>query len=189
MYNYKYAVYIDSFFFTIYRLTASNFGAVCKMRAATSCTTIVKSILYQSFFGNPATMWGREHERVAIEEFSEKQKMEIKECGLFVHKKYPFLAATPDGLIGDRGVVEVKCPFSAAKYTPLEAINNKKIKFAFAEDSQLRLKRTHNYYYQVQGQLQITGREYCIFLVWTPLGMEFETVCLLKFAVMVISTS
>ena len=30
------------------------------------------------------------------------------------------------------------------------------------------LKRQHNYYYQVQGQLHITRRSWCDFVLWTP---------------------
>lgn len=37
------------------RLTASNFGKVCKLRASTSRANTVKSILYDIFQGNSAT--------------------------------------------------------------------------------------------------------------------------------------
>jgi len=30
------------------------------------------------------------------------------------------------------------------------------------------MNENHRYFYQVQGQLNITQREYCIFAVWTP---------------------
>ncbi|KAF0693152.1 Uncharacterized protein FWK35_00037847, partial [Aphis craccivora] len=29
----------------------------------------------------------------------------------------------------------------------------------------------HIYYYQVQGQLHITNRQFCYFIVWTPKGI------------------
>jgi len=34
----------------------------------------------------------------------------------------PMKYSTPDGLIDDDGIVEIKCPFSAAKVTPEEGI-------------------------------------------------------------------
>ena len=40
----------------------------------------------------------------------------------------------------------------------------------------LELSRTHNYYYQVQGQMAITGRPWCDFVVWTPKGMSVERI-------------
>lgn len=32
----------------------------------------------------------------------------------------------------------------------------------------------HDYYYQVQGQLRITNRKYCYFVVFTKKGLVFE---------------
>ena len=36
--------------------------------------------------------------------------------------------------------------------------------------------RKHKYFYQVQGQLNITGRNYCDFVVWTPKDMFIERI-------------
>lgn len=90
------------------------------MRKTTSCAGIVKSILYQTFYGTFATKWGKEHEDVAIYQFSEQQNVVVKCCDLFIDKKYPYLAASPDGLIGTDGIVEVKCPSSASQFTPFD---------------------------------------------------------------------
>ncbi|KAK9752200.1 hypothetical protein QE152_g4425 [Popillia japonica] len=38
------------------------------------------------------------------------------------------------------------------------------------------LKQNNNYYYQVQGQLEVTNREYCDFVVWSPKGMLVERI-------------
>lgn len=148
------------------------------MRKSTSCAGVVKSILYQSFYGTFATKWGKDHETVAIDQFAEEHNVKVECCGLFIDKDYPYLAATPDGLIGEDGIVEVKCPSSASQFTPFDAIHEKKIKFAVFLDGQLNLKKSHNYYYQIQGQLHISRKEYCIFMVWTPLGLAFEKVSL-----------
>ena len=69
-------------------------------------------------------------------------------CGLFIDKEKPYLCTTPDGLIDDDGIVEVKCPYSAREMSPEEGIRKK-----------------HQYYFQVQGQLHITKRKYCIFFL------------------------
>ena len=42
------------------------------------------------------------------------------------------------------------------------------------EDSSLKLRHNHSYYYQVQGVLAITRRPWCDFVVWTPNGMLVE---------------
>jgi hypothetical protein len=50
----------------------------------------------------------------------------IKDCGLFISEHHPFLAASPDGVIGDDGLIEIKCPYTARDFTPENAIISKK---------------------------------------------------------------
>ncbi|XP_060871891.1 uncharacterized protein LOC132953789 [Metopolophium dirhodum] len=75
-----------------------------------------------------------------------------------------------------RLAIEKKCPASAKDMTPEEGINSKKIKSCKILDDKLHLKRTDNYYYQVQGQLHITRRMYSYFCIWTPKGFLFEII-------------
>lgn len=158
------------------RLTASNFGKICKLRKSTHCANTVKAILYSNFTGNSATNWGKEHERIAITEFEQATGLTVQDCGLFVSTKHCYLGASPDGLIGQNGIIEVKCPRSCSTKTPREGIESNTIKFASIENGNFTLKRNHDYYYQVQGQLQITSRQYCYFILWTPLQLEYEKV-------------
>lgn len=74
-------------------------------------------------------------------------------------------------------LLQVKCPASAKNLTPAEAVRQKVIKFCYLNDEgELRLKTHHCYYYQVQGQLHITGKKYCLFVVWTPHGLSVEKI-------------
>lgn len=62
------------------------------------------------------------------EELNETTRNEkVMLCGLFVDTENCFLAASPDGLVQDDGLIEVKCPSTAEKLTPEEAIRQKKI--------------------------------------------------------------
>lgn len=93
-------------------------------------------------------------------------------CGLFVDQNLNFLAASPDGLINNDGIVEIKCPSSIKHTTPQEATNLNIIKYLiFNKNENIELKRTFPYYFQIQRQLHITQRQYCYFIVWTPNGM------------------
>ena len=38
------------------------------------------------------------------------------------------------------------------------------------------MKPTHPWYYQIQGQLHITKRIYCLLGLWTPKGMKVEKI-------------
>lgn len=59
---------------------------------------------------------------------------------------------------------------------PLQAIKLKKVPFCQLSDGQMSLKRNHDYYYQVQGQLHVTGRTFCYFVVWTTKGLVYEKI-------------
>jgi len=39
--------------------------------------------------------------------------VKVGSCGIFVSKKYPFLGASPDGVISDKLICEMKCHYSA----------------------------------------------------------------------------
>jgi len=60
--------------------------------------------------------------------------------------------------------------------TPEEGIRSKKIKYMEEINGAFYLKKNDNYYYQVQGQLNITGRMFCYFVVWTPLGLIVDKI-------------
>jgi len=83
----------------------------------------------------------------------------------------PYLASSPDGLIGDNSIIEIKiCPFSIRDFTPKNAYKENKIKYLKQKGNKLVLKKSHDYYFQVQGQLHITQRKFCYFVVRTPKG-------------------
>uniref|UniRef100_A0A2S2PQZ9 Uncharacterized protein n=1 Tax=Schizaphis graminum TaxID=13262 RepID=A0A2S2PQZ9_SCHGA len=158
------------------RLTASNFGKVCKLRVTTSRKNTVKTILYNAFSGNSSTNYGIENEPIARISFEKEINLKIKPAGLFVDKTYNFLAASPDGLIDDDGIVEIKCPYTIKDLTPEDAIQCGKLKFATLIDGKLNLKTNDNYYYQIQGQLHVTQRSYCYFVLWSSKGMLYQKI-------------
>ena len=87
------------------------------------------------------------------------------------------MGASPDGLVTDPSeqhqqvLVEIKCPARAEKTSLLDLCTNKKYKSSFClryNNDNYELKKWHNYYYQIQGQLYITSRSWCDFVLWTP---------------------
>ncbi|XP_063931863.1 uncharacterized protein LOC135143855 [Zophobas morio] len=154
------------------RLTASLFGSVVKRRKSSSWAKLVEQICYKSLINCPAINYGILNEKTAITAYQEKTKNVVVECGLFVDLENGFLAASPDGLIGENGILEVKCPKSAENLTVEEA--SKTLKQFYIDKKQGCLKRTHNYFYQVQGQLHISNREFCDFVVWTRKDLYVE---------------
>ncbi|XP_031353734.1 uncharacterized protein LOC116178384 [Photinus pyralis] len=155
------------------RLTASKFGDVCRRREYTSCKVLVDSIIYSKHFFSQACDYGKRNEKNAREAVEQVVGAKIQPCGLFIDSSHPFLAASPDGLIGDMGILEVKCPWSAREMTPEEGISKRKILFW---SSKGEVNQNHKWYYQIQGQLHITRRQYCVFAAWTPKGLKTETI-------------
>ena len=128
--------------------------------------------------------WGVKNEALAKADYSrlaetKHQLFELDEAGLFIHPNYPHLGASPDGLVrcaccGD-GIIEVKCPYSIRDRTPKQAANKAKFYLEPTENG-LQLSRSHQYYYQIQGQLAISQRWYCDFICWTPQGFHVERI-------------
>ncbi|KAL4141997.1 hypothetical protein QTP88_004529 [Uroleucon formosanum] len=158
------------------RLTASVFGNICKLRSTTSRAKTVSNILYGSFCGNDATKYGIQNEENAKYALSDILNKPIRSSGLIIDHELPFLAASPDGLIGEDSLVEIKCPISAKDILPEYAISTRKIKSCEIINGKLQLKRTDSYYYQVQGQLHISKKKFCYFCIWTSRGILYEKI-------------
>jgi len=97
-------------------------------------------------------------EEIAKQELAVKSRKEIKSCGSFIDFNNPCLGASPDGLIDEDGLIEIKCPLSAeeAKQTlpQLTGIFDKK--------NADKMNRNHLFFNKVQGQLNITRRDHCL---------------------------
>jgi len=63
------------------------------------------------FTGNIATEYGTLHEASAQRDFEMMNAMNVQEVGFIVHPELDWLGASPDGLLGDDAVLEIKCPF------------------------------------------------------------------------------
>ncbi|KAJ8869571.1 hypothetical protein PR048_028562 [Dryococelus australis] len=143
-------------------LTASNFGSVCKMRATTFCKNLVHSILYGNF-STKSTRYGIANEPVAKRNMAEEHGIVTIECdlSLFVDSEYPVLGATP-----------VKCPLAADKYgSPKEAVDNGQVNTF----SHIYVMYS-TFVLPMQGQLHMTGRKYCYFVVYASRWMTYEVI-------------
>jgi len=151
-------------------LTASKFGEIVRMQLKTSCVNKVKDLLYGGFDGNykQSCQWGIMNEENAIKAMENEIEQKIDRCGLFIDSDRPYLGASPDGLIGDDGLVEVKCPWTAREMTISQGIEKKEISFwKVNKDGKIEINKIHKFYYQIQGQLNISKRDYCMFGMWT----------------------
>ena len=147
------------------RLTASNFGYILKAKRVTP--SLIKRLLGEyNLSGVQAINWGISNEQEAIKEFIAATKHKVEETGLWLDP-CGFLGASPDGLVGSDAVLEAKCPFTFRNSTIEEAIKSNEFFLTKSEDGSFDLKRDHVYWHQVQGQMHLTNRNICYFVVWT----------------------
>lgn len=99
--------------------------------------------------------WGNDYEALAAERYEKETGRKIKKTGFLSYNDYS--GGSPDGLVGDDGMIEIKCPFNPANHA--------------------RSLITKTYYnqdhdWQVQGNLMITGRQWCDFVTFDPRVVE-----------------
>lgn len=75
----------------------------------------------------------------------------VSQVGLYRHPFIEGTHASPDGLVGETGLVEIKCPNSA---THIETIKTAKI--------------GTKYLYQMQWQMACADRQWCDFVSYDP---------------------
>ncbi|ARP89789.1 exonuclease [Bordetella genomosp. 9] len=105
---------------------------------------------HQESYSNAAMQWGTEQEPFARIAYMAQTGNEVQEVGFIEHETL-LAGASPDGLVGDTGLVEIKCPVSA---THIETLKSGIC--------------PNEHYPQVQGQLWITGRDWCDFVSYDP---------------------
>ena len=128
------------------------------------------------------------HEPVAIQEYTVQQSatyhnLSVSPCGFIVCKEYPFLGATPDGCVccssstEPDGFLEVKCPYTQHDMTPFDAYRTPGFCCELQQTGSIlsiRLRRSHRYYAQVQGQMAAGNQKWCDFVIYTRQGIAIN---------------
>lgn len=102
-------------------------------------------------FSNAAMQWGTEMEPQARAAYEFLHDASVSEVGFIDHPALRMAGCSPDGLVGDDGMVEIKCPNTA---THIETL----------------LSGTYDgkYLKQMQFQLACSGRAWCDFVSYDP---------------------
>lgn len=88
------------------RVTASNLKASVRTSSDKPSVSLVKKLCYPAAnrFTSATTAWGCQHESDAAEEFLDSFALDhvgitFEQTGLFINENYPFVGASPDGII------------------------------------------------------------------------------------------
>lgn len=102
-------------------------------------------------FSNSAMKWGTDCEPLARAAYEAETGVFVTETGMIDHPVISMAGASPDGLVGAKGQVEIKCP---------ETKNH--------IDTILSGKAPAKYIPQMQWQMACTGRAWCDFISFDP---------------------
>ena len=102
-------------------------------------------------FTNAAMQWGTDWEPQARAAYEFITDATVQEVGFIDHPDLPMAGCSPDGLVVDAGMVEIKCPNTATHI-----------------DTLLTEKIDGKYHKQMQFQLACAGRAWCDFVSFDP---------------------
>jgi putative phage-type endonuclease len=102
-------------------------------------------------YSNAAMQWGTDQEPLARAAYEAAKDVLVDEVGFIVHPTIIAAGASPDGLVGDDGLIEIKCPNTATHI-----------------DTLLSEKVPSKYNTQMQWQMVCTGRKWCDFVSFDP---------------------
>lgn len=143
--------------------TASRFADLIAVNKRTgeplkSFDDAVWDVVVERLAGKPiegadgfALRWGAEVEPFAREAYELHSGLIVATCGFIQHPTRPHAGGSPDGLIGSDGILELKCPKNSAIHLArfLEGVPDE-------------------YIPQCQGNLWVTGRQWCDFVSYDP---------------------
>lgn len=105
----------------------------------------------QESYSNDAMKWGTETEPLARAAYEADSDELVDEVAMISHPTIEMTGASPDGLVGSEGLVEIKCPNSATHARTL-----------------LSKKPDNKYVTQMMWQMACTGRKWCDFVSFDP---------------------
>lgn len=103
------------------------------------------------FFQSPAMAWGTETEGQARSAYEAAAGVLVETVGFIPHATIMDAGASPDGLVGLDGLVEIKCPNTS---THIDTLISQKV--------------PSKYITQMLWQMECTGRSWCDFVSYDP---------------------
>lgn len=102
-------------------------------------------------YSNAAMQWGTDNEPAARDLYSKRYGYSVAEIAFVDHPLISMTGASPDGLIGTDGLVEIKAPNTSTHI-----------------DTLLGAKVPEKYITQMQWQMACTRRQWCDFVSYDP---------------------
>jgi len=140
------------------KVTASALSNVVMAKTTAGYQSYMAQLICERMTGEPVETFmsaamdhGTETEPQARAFYELETGLMVAECGFIPHPSINWSGASPDGLVGDDGLVEIKCPQPAKHIKNLMGGTIDK-----------------GYMLQMQWQMECTGREWCDFVSFNP---------------------
>ena len=104
------------------------------------------------FFSSAATQWGTDNEDNARDLYEFMTNNTVEQIGMATIDEHSQIGASPDGLIGEDGGIEIKCPYNTLVHI----------------DTLLSGEMPKEHMAQVQGCMWVTGRKWWDFVSYDP---------------------
>ena len=136
---------------TAAQLKAGAWGAGRKNYSAQLIAERLTGETAEGFAPTKAMQWGTDTEPEARTAYEFYSNSDILEVGFIDHPSIEMTGASPDGLVGDDGMVEIKCPNTATHI-----------------DTLLGRSVPKKYITQMQWQMACAERKWCDFVSYDP---------------------
>lgn len=144
-------------------VTASCFADACTKGRGKEFSKTAESLLYallaEHLTGEVRTPvrakaldWGTEYEEEAIAAYEFSTGNLVTSEGFLLHPLEPMIGGSPDGLVGEEGLIEVKCPYNSQVHVK----------------TMVTREIPSEYIPQVDGNMWVTGRDWCDFISYDP---------------------
>ena len=107
--------------------------------------------IIQESYSNSAMEWGTQTEPQARVAYEVRTNNFVDQLAFVDHPSIEWFGCSPDGLVSDRGLLEIKCPNSATHW---EYFKSK--------------KPPQKYFIQMQAQIAVTNKDWCDFVSFDP---------------------
>jgi putative phage-type endonuclease len=114
-------------------------------------------------FTSQAMQWGIDYERAAVAAYELETGRIVSDVGFVLHPEIADSGASPDGLVGDDGLIEIKCPETR---THVHTLLHKNV--------------PAQYMPQIQWQMACTGRSWVDFVSFDPRLPEHLMLAIIK---------
>lgn len=158
------------------RIIASNFKDCCVASIDNPSITLINRMMNPMHFGFYPRNLTRKKKKALEQHFRSKvlqhEELEQYECGLIINPKFPYFAASPDGLITcdchGEGCIVIKFLKIMDSADSFEVLTREPNRILKRTENNYSLEKTHEFYYQLQLQINVVELKYCDLIIWSP---------------------